>query len=381
MKTRSCAIAFGSALWVCGLGMAAERKSVQVDAKDVVLPEVVRLLAAQGGPTLLVHPEVAGEKVTFAAKGMPAWATVRWLCRVCNLIVGEGKDGRLTLGRPTIEPSVDKEYAVAKVAPTQEATDALVNFIKKVIFELHPIRAKGEQGVPEPVCDVVYEKGKLKVSAPPVMQREVTTLLRAVARVQPRRGLEDIRVAYESHEIGFLGPRAPATPPRLVGEVTLSLADAPPAEAVWALTSACKGTSFYVDPWDRALDAARVTVQAEKQPLKEVVDSIAKQLGTERCWHDDAWVFVRAERRPLFDGLLARAYNISGGGWQGRFFREAMRGLGNLPKTLPYTVERADDLVLVCATPDAHKAVEDFVKAADDAPPRHLPGGPGRKWR
>ena len=373
MMNRVGVLACSVAMLATGLGLAAGKKDVQLDAKDVALPELLTLMAAQGGPTLVAHPDVAAEKVTFAAKAMSGWAATRWLCRTANLVVVEGKGGSLVLGRPTIAPSVDKEYTVAKVAPTEEAANAILNFIKRAFFELHPIRFTGEDGRVEPAFEAVCEKGKLKVSAPPIVQREVVTLLRAILKVQPKRGIEDVRVPYEAYEIGFLDGRQPVPVPKLVGEVTVSAASVPAAEAAWALTSAGK-VSFYVDPWDEGLKKAKVTVQAEKQPLKDVAEGLAKQLGTELCWYDDAWVFVRKDRRPLFDGLLARAYNTSGGGWRGRIFREALDGLGNLPRSLPFTVERADDLLLICAPPDSHKQVEDFVKAPADEGPPHRPG-------
>jgi hypothetical protein len=131
-----------------------------------------------------------------------------------------------------------------------------------------------------------------------------------------------------------------------------------------------------VDPWDEGLKKTKVKLQAEKQPLAEVVEGLEQQLGAERCWHDDAWVFVRKARRPLFESMLARAYNTSGGGWRGRFFRDVMQGLGDLTKALPFTIERAGDLMLICAPPDAHKSVEAFVKApVDEGPPVHRPVG------
>ncbi len=308
------------------------------------------------------------------AQVVPEPGPARWLCRTANLAVAEGKGGRLVLGRPTLEPSVDKEYSVAKVAPTQEAADAIVNFVKRALFELHPIRSKGEDGTAQPAFEAVCEKGKLKVSAPPIVQREVTTLLRAILKVQPKRGFEDVRVSYEAYEIGFLGARSSAQPPNIVGEVTVSAETVPAPEAAWALTSAAK-VSFYVDPWDEGLKTSKVTLKAEKQLLKEVAEGMAKQLGAELCWHDEAWVLVRRERRQLFEGLLARAYNTSGGGWRGRFLREGLKGLGDLPKALPHTVESAGDLLLICGPPEAHKPVEDFVKApVEDDGPRHRPG-------
>lgn len=373
-----------AALCVGSAARAAERKGVQVDAKDVALPEVVRLLTTQGGPKLAVSPDLEAEKVTFAAKGMTAYAALRWLCRTQGMIAAEAKDGRLTLGRPTIAPSVDREYIVAKLTLTQESSDALLGFIKGAIFEMHPIRLRDDQGKEEPVFDAVLEKGKLKVFAPPIVQREVQTLLRAIQKVLPRRGFEDIRLAYEPHEVGFLTTYGSGPPPKLLGEVSLKAANGTPAEAAWALTSAAK-LSFYVDPWDKGLNSAKASLEADKRPLSEVADSLGQQLGAERCWYDGACVFVRKERRPLFEPIVARAYNLPAIGGFRRpafgIFRDLARGQRGAGQDLPFVVERGDDLLLVCGPQDWHSTAEDLLKAPEGfGPPWRGPGrGPGRR--
>jgi hypothetical protein len=361
---------------------AADAKSVAVDAKEVALPEVVKLLTAQGAPTVTVHPDLAEQKVTFAAKAMPSASALRWLCRSQNLVVFEGKDNRLVLARPDAEPVTEKEYNVVKLLVAETTADAIVAFTKKVIFVAHPMRSKGDDGALRPALDAVCEKGKLKVAGTALVQREVLALLRAVSKVQPKRAMEDIRVPYHPYEIGFLGSGNAATGPKLVGEVTLDVAGVSPAEAAWALTSAAK-VSFYVDPWDSGLNGVKVSLKAENRPVIEVAKEFATQLGAERTWHDEAWLFVREDRRPLFDGFLARAYNIAGvGGIRKsilRAAREVVKGGQQVaPKDMPYSVEQSDDLVLVSGPADWHTGAEDFVKKGPDIE-RFLPRG--KKFR
>lgn len=354
-----------------GLGCWALGGSVNVDAKEASLGEVARLLDAQGGPTLAIAPELAAEKVTFAAKGMSAWAALRWLCRTQGLVVTSGKDERLTLARPSPEQSVEKEYNVAKFASTQAASDALVNFIRLGLFPLHPTRAVGGE---KPAYDALCERGRLKVLAPPVVHREVVALLRAITKVQPHRGMEDVAVAYAPHEVGLLGERQGGGSPRLTGEVTLELANASATEAATALTAAAK-MSFFVDPWDEGLKAARVTLRAQKQALGDVANQLARQLGSERCWHDEAWLFVKQDRRPIFESFVMRAYNITGLGAEWVALTDAYRALIKTQqawrKDLPFAIERADDLLLVCGPAAWHEGLENFT--------RHILGPGGRE--
>ena len=361
-----------------GLAFGAGR-SVSIDAKDAPLSEVVRLLVSQGGVSLTAHPDVANEKVTFAVKDTSAANALRWLCRACNLVVATPKEGQTVVGRSTIDPSVEKDYRVLKITPSQEAADGLLNFIKKVIFELRPNRARDEQGALAPAFEAVCEKGQLKVSAPPVVHREILALLAAITKVQPRRGMEDVRANYKPTDVGFLTSHPPGVPPKLVGEVTLDLTNATPYEAAWALTSGSK-RSFFVDPWDQALSGARVTLQADKMPLAEAVQKIAEQLAAERVWYDEAWLFVRQNRRPLFDSLIVRAYNLSGTGpWMRGgvdFFRGLFRA-GGLAPGMPYAMERTGgEIVLVSAPADGHRRLEQLINEPAMPPP---PGPPRRR--
>ncbi len=367
----------------------AGSRDVKIDAKDVPLPEVVKLLAAQGGPSLAVHPDLAERKVTFAAKAMGPGAALRWLCRTCNLAVFEAKDGRNTLGPPEAEPTSEKEYNVAKLVPTQEGADALVNFIRKVVFVAHPIRGKGNDGEAMPLLDAVCEKGKLKVTGTALVHREVLALLRAMSKVQPKRSMDDVRVAYQPYEIGFLGQQGAGAGPKLVGQVTLDLEGVPAHEAAWALTSAAN-VSFYVDPWDAALKDVKVSLKGDKRALVEVAKEFAAQLGTERCWYDDAWVFVRQDRRPLYESIEVRAYNVAGAGpfrrFLGRVAREAMKwplGPEASGRNLPFDVEHFDDMALIAGPPVWHEGAEDFVKNGPGDVERFIrPGGPpGRPGR
>ena len=357
------------------LPAAARSSHVAIDAKDVALPEVIKLLASQGGPNLAVHPDLVDEKITFAVKETSASAALRWLCRACTLAVVTSSDGRTFIARPSVERPVEKEYKLAKLATTQEEIDPLMNFIKKVIFELHPNRDKNEAGVLHPAFEMTCDKGRLTVLATPLVQREILALLVAAAKVKPQRGLEDVRVSYRPAELGFLTAHGNPATPKLIGDVKLEIANAKASEAAWALTSASK-MSFFVDPWDPTLSEAKVTLQGEKLALSDAVDAFEKQLGVERCWYDEAWLFVRKERKPLFDSLTVRVYSIAGmrrfgfGGFGvGGFLRGLVRQAGDAAG-LPFAMEQAGDLVYLSGPADWHKGLEDFVK-------NPLGGGPG----
>lgn len=348
---------------------AASGKGVSIDAKETPLGEIVKLLAAQGGPSLVLDPAVAGQTLTFAAKAMPPSAALRWLCRTCNLAIFAGKDDRPTLTRPEAEPSADKEYNVSKLVTTDEASDALVSFIKKAIFVSHPGRGKAEDGTPRPALEAVCEKGKLKVAGTASVQREVLALLRAMSKVQPKRSVEEVRATYLPYETGLLAPRGAATWPKLTGTVSLEVAGVPAAEAAWALTSAAN-VSFYVDPWDASLNSVKVSLKAEKRALGEVASELATQLGAQRCWYDEAWLLVREDRRPLFDTIVVKAYNTSGAGFLrrevARVARQFLRGQQAVRGDLPFDLEHADDLLLIAGPAAWHEGAEDFVKNGPD---------------
>ena len=141
--------------------------------------------------------------------------------------------------------------------------------------------------------------------------------------------------------------------------------------------------SFFVDPWDQALNEAKVTLQGEKLALSDAVDAFQKQLGAERCWYDEAWLLVRKERKPLFDSLMVRVYNLEGirrfgpvaGGFLRGLFHEIAAAAG-----LPYALEQAGDLVYVSGPPEVHKRLEDFVKNPLGPGPGPGPGPGGRPW-
>jgi len=364
------------------VGLAADGKGVTIDAKDAPVADVMKLLAAQGAPTIAVHPDLATQKITFAAKAIPGSAALRWLCRTCNLVVFAGRDDRLLIARPEAEPVVEKEYNVAKLVTTQEQDDALVNFIKKVLFGIHPIRGKGEDGATLPAFEAVIERGKLKVAATAIVHREVLALLRAMGKVQPKRSMEDLFVSYAPYEVGFLGIRSLGAAPKSVGEVTVDVSGVSPAEAAWALTSAAK-VSFYVDPWDKALNEIKVTLKAEKRTLADVANELGDQLRAERCWYDEAWLFVRSERRPLFESFEARVYNIEGAGPVRRMLaqagRDAARGPWAASSGLPFAIEHADDLLLIAGPAAWHEAAQNFVKNGPDWDRERRPNGPRGK--
>jgi len=341
---------------------------VAIDAKDVELREVLRLIAAQGGPQLVPHPDVAKEAVTFAVKGVSPGAAVRWLCRACRLVV-VAKKSRLVVGRPPLDEPVAKDYRVAKLAPTATAAEALVNFVEKVIFATHPNRVRNKEGELEPLLEAACAKGRLRVLAPRVVHREVLALLRAMSRAKKPRSFEALHVSYRSHELGLLGPHSGREPRPLKGEVEVDLGDATAYEAAWALTSGSK-VSFFVDPWDKKLRETRVTLGAKKLGLAAAAHSLAQQLGAERCWYDEAWVFVREPRQPLFENFLVRAYNVSGGpfrgalaGWIERLAKQqVVRG------ELPSSADRVGDRLLVAAPAPRHAPLEELLR-------RRIPGG------
>jgi len=382
-KARACQFAAALAVLAATASPAAPRTAA-IDAKEASLTDVVRLLVAQGAPPIAVHPDLAERKVTFAAKAMTTSGVLRWLCRTQGLVVFRGKDRRLVISLPKAEPLIEKDYKVVRLVPTQEEADALVNFIKRVIFVAHPIRGKGDDGAPVPAFEAVCDRGKLQVAGTAAVQREVLALLRAMSKARAGRSMEDLRVPYEPYEIGFFGgePRRPS--PKLGGNVTLSVTDVPVAEAVWALTSVAP-VSFFADPWEPAFAEMKVSLEADKAPLADVAKDLAAQLGAERCWYDGAWVFVRPERRPLFESFHARVYNISGAGPLRRMLARAGRDLSRAAPSargdLPFAIESAHDLLLISGPAEWHDAARNFVRNGLDfrrfmRPPRR--GGQGK---
>jgi len=379
MKSRSFAWPLVGLALVSACVAAGERGGVSIDAKDVPLAQIAKLLAAQGGPTLAVHPDVADEKVSFAVKEVSAGAATRWLCRACGLVV-VSSNGRLVLGRPAIEKSAPKEYRVSQLVKTEKAAEALVEFIENVLFALRPGRARNAQGELEPQLEVTCKSGRLKVTAPAVVQREVVALLRAMDRADRPQTPRDVEVSYRSYELGFLGTHSRAEAPRPSGTVTLKVAEAPAPEAAWELTSGSK-VSFFVDPWDAKVKETKVSLEATKQPLKEAAAKMAEALGTEQCSYDEAWVFVRTARRPLFEGYSVRVYNLGDdlrSAVVGFLKGEAKEFLGE--REVPNSVAQVGDRLLVAGREHLHGLLEKVLKSG--VPEVGGPfGGWGRRGR
>jgi len=365
--------ALAAACWDHSVGAAG----VAIDAKEVELPAVLRLIAAQGGPTIVADPSVAQERVTFAVKEVQPYAALRWLCRACGFVVVSGQGGRLLIGRPALDKAILEEYNVAPVAATPAGAEALLDFTKRVVLPSYLNRIKAEDGEVLPQLEATFEKGRLKILAPPMVQREVATLLRTVAQAKKGASADELRVAYRPYELGMLNPRSPALAPApLRGEVSLDLAQASAYEAAWAMTSASKA-SFFIDPWDEGLRAAKVTLKAEKMPLKTAADQVAKQLVAEPCWFDGAWVLVRPLRRGLFEDFSVRVYSLGGTGVWGNWIAEGSVNNAQwfkLSPGLPYSVNRVGDHVLTALPANAQKGIEAALKGAAE-------GGKRPFWR
>ena len=362
-------LAAAVALAAAAMGQSATAAGVVIDAKEVDLPEVLRLLAAQGGPTVAADPSVAKEKITFAIKEVQPYAALRWLCRACGFVVVPGQGGRLVIGKPTLDKAAVEEYNVASLGATPAGAEPILDFMKRVVLPSYLNRTKAENGESLPELEATLERGRLKILAPPMVQREVATLLRAVSLAKKGAGSEEVRFAYRPYELGMLNPRSPAlAPPSPRGEVSFDLAEASASEAAWAMTSGSKA-SFFIDPWDDGLRTAKVTLKAEKMSLKTASGQVAKLLAAEPVWFDGAWVFVRPLRRGLFEDFSVRVYGFSGTGPWGNLIAEGSvnnaQWLKLLPG-LPYSVNRIGDHVLAALPANAHKGIEGALKGAAD---------------
>jgi len=368
------------ALWPSGLAAGA---AVSIDAKEVELAGVLRLLAAQGGPTLAPEPSVAQKAITFAIKGAQPQAAMRWLCRACRFVVVPGQGGRLTIGPPSLDKAILKEYAVFSVAPTSAAADGLLSFTKRVVLAAYLNRAKSQDGELVPQLEATLEKGRLKILAPSMVQREVAALLEALVLAKKPGSFEVLRVAYRPYELGMLNPRTPAAIPTMPkGEISLNLAQASAYEAAWGLTSASKA-SFFIDPWDDALGQMKVTLKAEATPVKAAAAEVCKQLTAETVWFDGAYVLVRASRRGLWEDFSVRVYHVGGMGGPGNFFLDIAERRwrdGKFPpgpfaaerggeSDLPYAVNRVGEEVLAALSGQRQKDLEGFQKGGPPGPP------------
>jgi len=368
------------ALWPSGLAAGA---SVSIDAKEVELADVLRALAAQGGPTLVPEPSIAKKPITFAIKGAQPQAAMRWLCRACRFVVVQAQSGRLTIGPPSLDKAILKEYAVFSVAPTSAATDGLLNFTKRVVLASYLNRAKSEEGELVPPLEATIEKSRLKILAPSMVQREVAALLEALAMTKKPGSFDVLRIAYRPHELGMLNPRTPAAIPTMPkGEISLGLAQASAYEAAWGLTSVSKA-SFFIDPWDDALGQIKVTLKAEGTPVKAVAAEICKQLTAETVWFDGAYVLVRASRRGLWEDFSVRVYHVGGAGGPGNFFLDMAERRGRDDKgppnpfaaeraggsDVPYAVNRVGEEVLAALSERRQKELEGFQRGGPPGPP------------
>ncbi|MFP4056483.1 MAG: hypothetical protein ACLF0G_06415 [Candidatus Brocadiia bacterium] len=352
-------------LLAAGAGVLAEGGGVVLDVEDVPLSRVLELLAAQDGPTLAPTAEVAEQKVRFAVKTPSSYGAARWLCREAGLVV-VAKGGRLVIGRPPVDEAESKDYRITKLVRSDEEGEALVSFLRQVVFAAYPRRTAAD-GQLKPRLEAAFSKGRLRVLGPPMVQREVLGLLRAAAAARKPRSGEDLEVTYHRYEIGLFGPWQAGHGPPLRGEVTLDADAVEAPEVARALTSQAP-VSFFIDPWEETLRGRKVTLRAEGEVLATVVERLEKQLFAERVWYDGAWVFVRAARRPIFEGLVVRVYNISGdefGGMMAALIERRVRAL-RLGGDLPYGVERVGERYFTSATPEAQEVLERLFQRAGE---------------
>jgi hypothetical protein len=199
-------------------------------------------------------------------------------------------------------------------------------------------------------------------------------------RADDARDVETLQVSYKPYETGLFGRRANESPPALRGKVSLDVAGATADRAAWALTSAST-VSFFIDPWDEKLRASTVTVKAAQAPLSDVVRQVETQLGAERVWYDGAWVFTRKGRRPLFDDLTVKVYNVPGGG-AGFWFNHRAGWPANrgAPASSPLrAVERVGERLFVAGTADVHERWENVAERR--GPEGRRPGRPARRGK
>lgn len=369
MNQLACILALGIGCATAAAG-GAKSRDVTLDVDDMPLAQVVQLLTKAGGPRLTTDADAADPRLSFAAAKLSRAASARWLCRACRLVVVKRKK-QFVIGRPAIDAAELKEYRVAKVAPTQDAGEALMAFVRQVVLGAYPNRLANDDGELQPELEVTCAAGRLKVLAPPMVQREVLTLLRTIVRANKPYAFEQLRVRYQPHELGLLAPRGSA-PPRLGGQVKLELEGVAAADAARALTKASK-ISFFIDPWDADLAKARVTLHADGLALDKAVAQIAKQLVAEHVGYDGAHMFVRAWRRPVFESLVVRAYNVSRGAIGRKIADEAARRAAKtkLPAGLPYGSAVVGEWLLGAVPAQVHKDLEGLfrlAKAAERAP-------------
>lgn len=346
-------------LWA-GHVHAAGASQVAIDADDASLGLVLELLSAGSSTKLVPHPEASDIKVSFAAKAMSRGSAVRWLCRTAGLSVVQGKSSQLLVGPCRLNPSVVKQYKISKVAADERAAESLCAFVHKVLFAGCLNREKDESGMLSPKLAVKWESGQMKVLAPADVQREVLALLKAMAAARPGGEPSTMVVKYSTYDLGLFRKTAGAQPPALKEKLSVELKDVPAADAARKLTSQAHA-SFFADPWDRDLGKVRVNLSAEGLPASAVAQKMCALLGAELLGYDGAWVFVREWRRPLYEGLVVRVYDLSGG-MRHRTLADMVEPFVRrmrLPENLPYAIERVGDLYLVSAPGAIVKRLED----------------------
>lgn len=360
------------AIAVAGTAVGGAKKTVTVDVEKVPLAEVVKQMAEQGVPRLTPDAKDAETEVTFAIAEATRGQAVRWLCRSQRLVAVRTKEG-LAIGRPALDEAEMKEYKIARVASTKQRAEALVGFLRRVVLGAYQNRGKGDGGELQPELEITQAEGKLKVLAPKMVQREVLALLKTMVKAAKPMGYEELRVPYEPYELGFLGARG-SPPPNLKGKVTLTLSDVPAPEAVWQLTRASKA-NFFIDPWDDGLAKSKVSLEANDLPVASVGRLVAKALTAERVFFDGATVFVREARKPIYESLVVRVYNVAGNVLGRSIGEEAERRAKalKLPEGLPYSVDLVGDKLLTSMPGEMHRQVAGILQLAENL--GRLPGG------
>ncbi len=372
--------------------IVAEAGGVNVTAEETPLPEILAMVAAEGGPALAPHPDITGESLSFATRQMSRTGTARWLCRACTLAVVEGEDGKPVVGRPSINKAEIRPYKLGKLVADEDQAKALVRFVEAVMIRAFEHRERPEKGGALPEAEVIFQEGKLKVLAPPVVHKEVLALLQAMAKVKERGDIETVAVKYGAYDLGFFRASTGAKAPSPTGSLSLDLDEAAAGEAVWALTAKAK-TSFYIDPGDPGLAKAKVSLSVTDRPLAFAAKQVAQELGAELMSYDGAWLLVSKARKPLYEGLICKVYYIggSGGGEEdrgSRFLEFALRRATgtDLPEGMPYAIERIGPRLLACAPADVHERIQGITNwrvPGEDGDRRgwRPPGGWGRGGR
>jgi len=356
----------------------AAPQPIQIDVADVDLEHVASLLTAQTGTKIVADEASASTPVTFAAKNLSRSCTVRWLCRTCALVATSGDGGSIVLGAPDTDPSVAKSYTITSLIKNDEEGEALLEFVKAVHLVAFQKSAEDIR------LEAKYGGGKLAVLAPKLVHREVLALLQAMARAKSSGDDEEATVKYAAYDLGLLRTSKGAPPLPLKGDISVPISNVTARRAAWLLTSN-SDVSFYVDPWDSRLGEAKVSLPAGGTSLAAAAKALATAMNAEVVPYDGAWLFVRAARKPLFEGIDVRASRPDENVLDRiDVLAMARRLMGNRQAGLPFAVSRVGRRLLVSLptekTGDFSKLVEaiDENTEGDDwrrrVGPRRLPG-------